>query len=916
MGVGGLLPDAVVHRGRISPSRASSTRATTPIFGRVSRPVTPMIESEPPLIDLSGGNAYVHSVLLAQRGVTSPKPGGDFFPPPSPSRTTRAKSPTSRPSTRKSGRSSSSPRKETSAEKTHDLSEEESFELPEVRPRSEKSRRESINEHNKDLRVKIARGRHESGSRAQTPSKIVEFAEDIAPASSADAGSDTPTSKGDHRKKFMESLDTGLRNVDSAPVKRGDSPTNQVTSPSPSPSPGRPSDPQNHDFDDELIGNPDVGPKKSFLQYILYHERPKYNIAMMAANRRFDKVISAIRDYPPCVTDCEEDGSTALHHASIFNHELTVYVLLSNQADPNALESMGRTPLHWAANFGYCNIVQMLLRAGSRPNTADHHGHTAIELADKRKTWIYLNAWKKFKSAHSVEALCGLLSSEDKELTHLIIRELDERSEKGENCRKILEPHLFLRILELSRHNHTDYVCTKEIPNRIYVGRILSRMCEEAKSRASIIDLGGLGLIIALARAKEVENQYLAAHALRLVTDTDDNLEVFLREGGLIAMISLADTQIEKVLSEAYQPIMKLALNSENHELLIRKGGLRSIVSMASSVNIELRRTSAHILERMSQNMQNHAKITSEGALEKLAPLLSEVSDIRENAHSILEHLSMSESTRRAIYECIGVSLIVNSAKIGSQKCKSASVKTLQNLSFDEHLHDGMMEGANLDYIIGLYDALDEDEQESVDRLLVNLSMKESNRLAISSRGIVPLVAVLRTSNYAVTPKLATWSIMCLIEIAAKGDRLAIMKAGGLPPLLHILSDAESTSGSLVIATCKCISSLTASEEITKYLEKMQVLKSMLDALKNIRESRVLLALLNTSENLARASVTITQDFVGMGGLSTVIAVDSVCKSEEKIQTAIDSLLDTLSRNGECPIMRSINFLNRSSWRF
>lgn len=49
-------------------------------------------------------------------------------------------------------------------------------------------------------------------------------------------------------------------------------------------------------------------------------------------------MISAIREYPPCVTDCEEDGSTALHHASIFNHELTVYVLLSNQADPNALE--------------------------------------------------------------------------------------------------------------------------------------------------------------------------------------------------------------------------------------------------------------------------------------------------------------------------------------------------------------------------------------------------------------------------------------------------------------------------------------------------------------------------------------------------------------------------------------------------
>eukprot|EP00002_Diphylleia_rotans_P024124 TRINITY_DN4759_c0_g1_i3.p1 TRINITY_DN4759_c0_g1~~TRINITY_DN4759_c0_g1_i3.p1 ORF type:complete len:4638 (+),score=868.61 TRINITY_DN4759_c0_g1_i3:164-14077(+) len=651
-------------------------------------------------------------------------------------------------------------------------------------------------------------------------------------------------------------------------------------------------------YDEKPTGMARVLERNAYLQYVINPKRPKFNLAVVASNKEFEKVVASVRDYPHIVNDKEEDGSTALHHAVIFNQEEVASILLTAGADPNALDSMGRTPLHWAASFGFTDIIQLLVRHGAKFQTLDKKGNTSLDIADKQKGLPFLNAWKKFKTAQNVEHLCSMLHETDKELTHLVIRELDERCEKGEACDKILESSLFFKLLELSRQSQTEYLCSHETPNRVHISRMLARMCESKANRKKIVENGGIGLLISLVRTREPENQYLAARSLRLIAESDEFLETFLKEGGLIAMISLADTKDERVVAEANRPIMKFAMNSDNHELLIKKGGLRSIISMASSENPELRKTSADILYQISENASNHSKLLSEGTLEKLTLLLLDDLPVRLNALRILQNISSNASTHPLIVQQIGIKVIVESGSGGDDICKKISSSLLSDLSEDASLHTGLMEREALDFISFMLNMCERDHLPVIDRLVLNLANQDENRPLLLAEGVSILVSVLRTADRATSGKLVAWAMQGLIEISTRGDteRYTIMEQGALIPVLAIINERNPPLPALVSVCCRFVIAMSRTDDVRAELEALHIIQALVQMSHILKDFKNVFNIFNALDAIISHSEKSAAQFIQIDGLTFCCQADRALPTEERTQTSIDHLLNTLCK--------------------
>ena len=69
---------------------------------------------------------------------------------------------------------------------------------------------------------------------------------------------------------------------------------------------------------------------------------------------------------------------TALHYAALYGHNQIVDILISRQADVNAVSVEGRTPLHMAASGGWHEVVERLVKSGARVDSVDHAANTAL----------------------------------------------------------------------------------------------------------------------------------------------------------------------------------------------------------------------------------------------------------------------------------------------------------------------------------------------------------------------------------------------------------------------------------------------------------------------------------------------------------------------------------------------------------
>ncbi|KAI9247351.1 ankyrin repeat-containing domain protein [Sporodiniella umbellata] len=82
------------------------------------------------------------------------------------------------------------------------------------------------------------------------------------------------------------------------------------------------------------------------------------------------------------VDDVDEQGATALHHATLANNDICLKYLIDRGAVVDAAGGeLKATPLHWASRQGRIASVHRLIREGADPSLKDSQGFNALHLA-------------------------------------------------------------------------------------------------------------------------------------------------------------------------------------------------------------------------------------------------------------------------------------------------------------------------------------------------------------------------------------------------------------------------------------------------------------------------------------------------------------------------------------------------------
>lgn len=129
---------------------------------------------------------------------------------------------------------------------------------------------------------------------------------------------------------------------------------------------------------------------------------------MFAARANLEDVVKAMLNAdPPCdVTEVDDEGYTALHHARDVN---MARLLVDKKSDPTVRDSIKRTPLHRAIERGNSDLAEYLLTLRDPKQSED-------SLFDKNKESILVTACRRGLSSLIIEILRvwpGIIDTED-----------------------------------------------------------------------------------------------------------------------------------------------------------------------------------------------------------------------------------------------------------------------------------------------------------------------------------------------------------------------------------------------------------------------------------------------------------------------------------------------------------------------
>ncbi|EOA81214.1 uncharacterized protein SETTUDRAFT_63636, partial [Exserohilum turcica Et28A] len=84
----------------------------------------------------------------------------------------------------------------------------------------------------------------------------------------------------------------------------------------------------------------------------------------IAAEAGHDDIVSMLLGSGYAVDECDSEGNTALHRASLGEHVKVMLTLLKHGANPNVMNVHGWSPVHMAFSLGSMEVVEVLMQRG------------------------------------------------------------------------------------------------------------------------------------------------------------------------------------------------------------------------------------------------------------------------------------------------------------------------------------------------------------------------------------------------------------------------------------------------------------------------------------------------------------------------------------------------------------------------
>ena len=337
-------------------------------------------------------------------------------------------------------------------------------------------------------------------------------------------------------------------------------------------------------------------------------------------------------------------------------------------------------------------------------------------------------------------------------------------------------------------------------------------------NQSVVLGEGGVKPLISVLRGDDQTAREQAAAALHLLAKGCRPAQKDIaRSGGIMPLINIVDANVgpnesEGAREHAAAAISDLALVDDNRDQIVGVGGIPPLVQLVINGRDVGRQFAASALARLANDSDEFAaQIAEAGAISPLVNLLSGAcgDEAQEEAAGALYALAHNASNRLEITEAGGIGPLVQLLGTTNSKARDHAEGALVRLS---------IENANRVLIIKkLVSMLDDNPFDDVDgssaqeqaaAALANLAQDSAdNRISIvDAGGIKPLLALLQDSS----AKAKENAINAITQLAYRSQEIQrrIADAGGVPLIASVMVATCSNSKEMMQSAVLC--SLTA----------------------------------------------------------------------------------------------------------
>jgi hypothetical protein len=218
---------------------------------------------------------------------------------------------------------------------------------------------------------------------------------------------------------------------------------------------------------------------------------------------------------------------------------------------------------------------------------------------------------------------------------------------------------------------------------------------------SSLLEMGALGALAALARSSEFELQQRAADTLCDLSADFKACREMVEAGGVRIVLQLSKTDSMPIRSKCAVVLHNFSTLTEMLERFIRDGLIESLVSLSQDVaripvgdsaqRMSMAWSCAAGLANLSKQQSMHAKYITTGAIQALVELSKSLSMEAKQACAVaLCNLACTPSCRAPLLEAGVVPVLVALARANSETVKAECGQALCNLSCEPGLEEAI----------------------------------------------------------------------------------------------------------------------------------------------------------------------------------------------------------------------------------
>ncbi|KAJ3215859.1 Vacuolar protein 8 [Clydaea vesicula] len=291
--------------------------------------------------------------------------------------------------------------------------------------------------------------------------------------------------------------------------------------------------------------------------------------------------------------------------------------------------------------------------------------------------------------------------------------------------------------------------------------------------------------LFCLLQINDPEVQRSAAAALGNLAVNAKNKSTIVELGGLELLIKLMNSNNVEVQCNVVGCLTNLASIEENKNKLANSGSLYQLIKLAKSKDLRVQRNASGALLNMTHTLNNRSQLVKCGAIPVLIQLLTSPDvDIQNYCATALTNLCVDVSSREQLQT--ERNLIQNLIKLidsSAIKIQTQSVLCLRNLASDENFQAKIVEKGALPKLLPLLDGKVLNITLATVACVRNLSIHPKNEQPIEGF-LVPLINLLSHSS----DEIVCHSISAIRNLAASEmNKKEIIKCGLIEKLKILL---------------------------------------------------------------------------------------------------------------------------------